>query len=267
MSIVSWADYGITGEVTVGRPAAAAPYKRQIQRRIDKALSDIDRLAVSTDGHFYSAISFGADSLVADHLMRRYYPDHPAMWVNQGPLAEWPDCLALKDQMVANGLPLVELTPDVTLYDWYRLHGIPTSSAMDSKDDKELNEALMYAPIRRYQESSAARGYLWGLRYDGEGNHRRILIQSRGTLYHRKTDGQYVCSPVGHWSKHEIWAYIDLFALPYAKMYDIDRLEIRNGPPIGTSALNMGRIVKLKHNFPHIWRVAISEFPELQRYT
>ena len=267
MSVKDWADYGIRGAVAVGRPAVAAPYRRQIDKLASRALASIEQLADLTMGRFYSAVSFGADSLVADYLMRRAYPDHPAMWVNQGPLAEWPDCLALKDQMVAGGLPLVELTPDVTLYDWYRQHGIPTASAMDGRDDQALNEALMYAPIRRYQASAQMRGYVWGLRHKGEGRHRQILLNSRGMVYTRKGDGQAVCSPVAHWTKQEIWAYIDLHAIPYPAMYDIDRNEIRNGPPIGTSALNMGRIVKMKQRFPDLWRVMILEFPELQRYT
>lgn len=265
--IRDWADYGITGSVHVGNPARALPYRKQIARRVEKSLADIARLDDITGGRFYSSLSFGADSLVADHLMRRRWPDKPAMWVNQGPLAEWPDCLALKDQMVAGGLPLVELTPDVTLYDWYRQHGIPTASSMGNADDKRLNEALMYAPIRRYQAKSGSRGFLWGLRYDGEGSHRAILIRSRGTLFTRNSDSLSVCSPVGNWTKHEIWAYIDLHGLHYPAMYDVDRLEVRNGPPLGTSALNMGRIQKLKQNFPILWRVIVSEFPELQRYT
>lgn len=262
-----WIDYGIKGEVTVGNPARALPFRRQIERRTAKALDDIAKLDIITQGQFYSSISFGADSLVADHLMRKRWPDKRAMWVNQGPLAEWPDCLALKDLMVADGLPLDELTPDVTLYDWYRLHGIPISSAMSGTDDKHLNEALMYAPIRRYQEQTSAKGFIWGLRHDGEGKHRAYLIKGRGTVFTRKGDGLSVCSPVGNWTKHEIWAYIDLHGLRYPAMYDVDRTEIRNGPPLGASALNMGRIQKLKQNFPHIWRVAVSEFPELQRYT
>lgn len=264
---MTWADYGIKGSVAIGNPARALPYRRALTRRIEAALSDIHHLQEMTAGQFYSALSFGADSLVADHLMRRVYPDNPAVWINQGPLAEWPDCLALKDQMVAAGLPLVELTPDVTLYDWYRRHGIPTAASMSNADDKHLNEALMYAPLRRYQNAERMRGYIWGLRHSGEGKHRAYVIKGRGTVFTRKGDGLVVCSPVGNWTKLEIWAYIDAHALAYPAMYDIDRTEIRNGPPIGTSALNMGRVQKLKQNFPLIWRVVISEFPELQRYT
>jgi len=262
-----WADYGITGKVHWGRRIAAAPYARRLRQLEDAAREVVYRLDEATDGQFYTAISFGVDSLVADHITRRVFPDVRAVWVNQGPLAEWPDCLALRDLMVANGLPLDELTPDTTLYDWYRQFGIPLAASMGNAEDKRLNTALMYGPIERYQAATNARGYVWGLRAHGEGGHRKILLQTRGLLYKRKTDGQHVASPVGRWTKKEIWAYIDHHELPYPAMYDVNREQVRNGPPIGTTAVNMGRIVGLRHHFPDIWRVVITELPELQRYT
>lgn len=262
-----WNDYGIVGKVHQGRRINAAPWLSRLRRLERDALEIVHRLDIATEGHFYTAISFGVDSLVADHLVRRVYPDVRAVWVNQGPLAEWPDCLALRDLMVSRGLPLDELTPDITLYDWYRQFGIPLAASMGNSEDKRLNTALMYGPIERYQTASGARGYAWGLRAHGEGGHRKILLQSRGLLYHRKTDGQWVGSPVGMWTKKEIWAYIDHYELPYPAMYDVNREQVRNGPPIGTTAVNMGRIVALRQHFPDIWRVVITEFPELQRYT
>ena len=263
----TWEQYGIIGRITQGQRLRARPYERRLAQLIPKALDVIDQLDHVTEGRFYTAISFGVDSLVADHLVRRRFPHVRAMWVNQGPLAEWPDCLALRDAMVAQGLPLDELTPDITLYDWYRQFGIPLATSMGNAEDKRLNTALMYAPIERYQVATGARGYVWGLRSHGEGGHRKILLNTRGLLYHRKEDGQHVASPVGRWTKTEIWAYIDHHELLYPAMYDIDREQVRNGPPIGTTAVNLGRIVSLRRHFPDIWRAVVTEFPELERYT
>jgi 3'-phosphoadenosine 5'-phosphosulfate sulfotransferase (PAPS reductase)/FAD synthetase len=178
-----WADYGIAGHLAIGNPAKAAPYHRVIERRTAAATATIEHFseAVGKAGCLY--LSFGADSLVAYDLARRVWPEIPAVWVNQGPLAEWPDCLALKDRMVANGLPLVEITPDVTLYDWYRLHGIPFACSMNNAEDERLNRALLYDPIQRYQEAAGIRGYIWGLRWRGEGKHRafvRMSVPCRG---------------------------------------------------------------------------------------
>lgn len=265
-----WQDYGITGAVNVGRPLQAAPYHRLIERKTAAAKIVLADFFALCGDDSYVSLSFGVDSLVAYHLARMVKPDVRAVWVNQGPLAEWPDCLALKDQMVADGLPLVELAPDITLYDWYRQHGIPIGAGMGSADDERLNEALMYAPLNRWMEAESVRGIVWGLRGTPrdkyrEGKHREILLCDRGELFQRKT-GAWVCSPVAWWSKREIFAFLDLHALLYPAMYDVDREQVRNGPPIGASAMNMGRMNKMKLLFPAIWRVVVYEFPELQRF-
>lgn len=263
--MVDWADYGITGQIAHGKRAQALAYRTRIERKAEAARAVIDEAMRLTGGRAYVAVSFGVDSLVTWHLAQSVAPI-PAAWLNQGPLAEWPDCLALKDLMVSQGMDLTEIQPDITLYDWYRRHGIPMSSAMSSKEDKALNKALMYDPIARWEQSQDMACTIWGLRGAGdEGKHRKIMLSSKSLLF-QMNDGRWRCSPVGWWSKQEIWAYLDLHQLPYPAMYDKARLEIRNGPPIGTSAINMGRIDKLKKYFPEIWRVFCLEFPEIQRF-
>jgi len=265
-TLEQWRQYGIQGSVNHGKPALALPCRRKLPAKIAKAMTRLSELDAATDGRWYVSLSFGVDSLVAYHLATQIKPDVVAMWVNQGPFAEWPDCLALKDLMIAQGMNLIELEPDISLMDWYRQHGIPLAAGMTSKDDKALNEALMYAPIRRYNESSDMKGHAWGLRAQGENRRRGMLISQKGELYQRK-DGFWVASPVARWSKVEIFAYLDSNALPYPAMYDLNRAEIRNGPPIGTTGVNLGRIAKLKRYFPQIYRVFAAEFPEIQRFS
>ncbi len=264
--IKDWADYGIRGKIHYGRPIVAEPYRRVIGLRVSKALSTLCEFFETIGDASYVAVSFGVDSLVACDLARRLRPAVRAAWVNQGPLAEWPDCLALKDLMVAEGLSLTEIAPDVTLYDWYRLNGIPYGANMNNAEDERLNKALLYEPINRFHREQGMRGAVWGLRWRGEGNHRAFVIKGNGELYTRKADGITVCSPVGNWTKAEIWAYIDLHGLPYPAFYDIDREKIRNGPPIGVTGLHMGRLVRFRQLFPEMWRVFCMEFEEIQRY-
>lgn len=261
-----WSDYGITGKIAYGKRASALPFKTRIERKTEAAKQVIREAIKATDGRCYVAVSFGVDSLVAWHIAQQVAPI-PAMWLNQGLLAEWPDCLALKDHMVSHGMNLTEIQPDITLYDWYRKNGIPLSSAMNSKEDKALNKSLMYDPISRWEQAAGMTCTIWGMRGAGdEGKHRRVMLSSKKLLF-QMNNGHWRCSPVGWWSKHEIWQYIDLYGLAYPAMYDKDRLNIRNGPPIGLSGLNMGRVEKLHKYFPEIWRVFVYEFPEVQRFT
>jgi len=261
-----WADYGITGKVHYGQPVNAEPYRRVIQRRMAKSHVAIEEFLHLVGKSGYVAVSFGVDSLVAYDLARRIYPEICAAWVNQGPLAEWPDCLALKNLMVAGGIPLTEIAPDVTLYDWYKQNGIDFGANMNNAEDERLNKALIYDPIERFHQEENRKGVIWGLRWRGEGGHRAFVIKGNGELYQRKADGIWVCSPVGNWSKSEIWAYLDLHGLPYPAFYDLDREKIRNGPPIGVTGLHMGRLVRFRMLFPEMWRVFCMEFEEIQRY-
>lgn len=261
-----WADYGIVGEVKRGQPVKATPYLRVLDRREASARETLERFFDQVGDAAYVAVSFGVDSLVAYDLAQRIRPSVRAAWVNQGPLAEWPDCLALKDRMVASGMPLTEIAPDVTLYDWYRREGIHFAANMGNAEDERLNKALLYDPIERYRAAHGLRGVIWGLRWRDEGGHRAFVLKGKGATYTRKANGITYCSPVAHWTKSEVWAYIERHALLYPAFYDRDRATIRNGPPIGVTGIGQGRIVRLRQMFPELWRVFCLEFEEMQRY-
>ena len=261
-----WRDYGIVGEVRRGQPCKAAPYLRALDRREAVARATLEQFFAAAPCAPYVAVSFGVDSLVAYDLARRVCPSMRAAWVNQGPLAEWPDCLAVKDAMVADGMPLDEIAPDVTLYDWYRREGIPFAANMNNAEDGRLNAALLYEPLKRYHARTGSTGAIWGLRWHGEGGHRAFVLKGKGAIYTRKDNGVTYCAPVAHWTKAEVWAYVERHALPYPAFYDRDRTTIRNGPPIGVTGIGQGRVVRLRQIFPEMWRVFCLEFEEIQRY-
>jgi 3'-phosphoadenosine 5'-phosphosulfate sulfotransferase (PAPS reductase)/FAD synthetase len=89
-----------------------------------------------------------------------------------------------------------------------------------------------------------------------------MYLKGKGELYQRK-DGLWVCSPVGFWSTQDIWCYIDSHQLPYPAMYDRDRLTVRNGPPIGTTGVNWGRLSDLRRYYPEFWAEFCKHFPEV----
>lgn len=265
-----WAALGIPGQVHYGQLAKALPYQRVIERKTAAALRKIEQFYAATQGHGYVSVSFGKDSLVAWHLAEQIIPSIPAAWVNQGPLAEWPDCLALKEVLVqSHGMVLHEVAPDRTLYQGMQHYGVPMSSDMSLPEDKAINRDLLYAPLVRFQAQHGYAGHIWGLRGVNEphreGVHREILLKKRGLLYQRQ-DGLWVCSPVGHWTTREIFAYIDLHGLPYPAMYDLDRESIRNGSPIDPAVVNLGRIRQLHRHFPAIYRLVVQAFPALAQY-
>jgi 3'-phosphoadenosine 5'-phosphosulfate sulfotransferase (PAPS reductase)/FAD synthetase len=234
-----------------------------LSRKVARADDVIAEWLEITDRRVYASISGGKDSLVACDLIRRTFPDCPFVWVNQGPLAEWPDCVELLESLKGLGWNIVELCPPRSLLNLYRDYGLPLEGTMTTGLDKKINAALMYGPINDYQEGNNIQGYAWGLRKESKG--RSMYLKSKGELYCRK-DGVWVCSPVGFWNTQDIWAYIDALKLPYAAIYDRDRMTVRNGPPIGTTGVNWGRLSDLRRYHPELFAQFVEAFPEVANH-
>ncbi|MGA1256546.1 MAG: phosphoadenosine phosphosulfate reductase family protein [Candidatus Nanopelagicaceae bacterium] len=237
-----------------------APWLSRKVARADSVIADW----LGVTGHnVYASISGGKDSLVACDLIRRAFPECPFVWVNQGPLAEWPDCVELLETLKERGWNIVELCPPRSLLNLYKDYGLPLDGTMATALDKKINTALMYGPLDDYQEFNSIQGYAWGLRKESKG--RTLCLKSKGELYQRK-DGLWVCSPVGFWSTQDIWNYIDARQLPYAAIYDRDRMTVRNGPPIGTTGVNWGRLSDLRRYHPDLFAQFVEFFPEVANH-
>lgn len=236
-----------------------------LSRKVNRAIATIERWLEITQGQVYASFSGGKDSLVVAHLIRRVHPDCPLVWVNQGESAEWPDCVELIHHLRGQGWNIVELCPVRGLWQLYLDLGIPLDGRMTTTLDAQINQRLIYDPLEEYQERHSIKGYAWGIRKQ-ESRGRRQYLLSKGELYQRK-DGLWVCSPVGFWSTQEIWQYIDQERLPYPAIYDqLGRFDFRNGPPIGTTGVNWGRLALLRQRCPQIWQQLVERFPEVQYY-
>ena len=234
-----------------------------LAKKIQRAISKISEWLKVTDGKVYASISGGKDSLVACDLIRKVWRDCPFVWINQGPLAEWPDCIELLNYLRKIGWNIVEVCPPRSLLKLYKDYGLPLEGIMATSLDSKINDDLMHKPLEEYQQINEIRGYAWGLRKESKG--RAMYLKKYGELY-EKTDGVWVCSPVGFWRTEDIWSYIDDQKLPYASIYDRDRMTIRNGPPIGTTGINWGRITDLRRYHPELYSQFASEFPEITNY-
>lgn len=236
-----------------------------IRRKIDRATKIIQDWLEKSDNLAYLSISGGKDSLVTGSLIHSVWPDCPMVWINQGYLAEWDDCVELlyylRDNLSWN---IIEICPPRGLLQLYQDFGLPLEGTMNTKLDKLINQKLMYDPLNEYQELNKIQGYAWGLRKESKG--RSMYLKCYGELYQRKDNGLWVCSPVGYWKTEEIWQYIDMFRLPYASIYDKDRMTVRNGCPIGTTGVNWGRVAELRLSHPKIYQEFCLYFPEIKHY-
>ena len=230
-----------------------------------KAIALIEEWLEKSDRQVYCSVSGGKDSLVAGHLVRQVFPECPMVWVNQGRLAEWPDCVELLEYLRSDRhWNLIELCPPVDLLGLYREYGVPLEGTMDTKIDKQINWRLIYSPLQEFEESHGIKGFAWGLR-KSESRNRAFYLKKYGGN-HLDKKGRWICSPVGFWTTENIWSYIDMHKLPYPAMYDIGRTTVRNGPPIGTTGANWGRLAMLRRHFPEFYAKFVKEFPEVANY-
>ena len=235
-----------------------------LKKKEDRAIAIIQEWLEKTDYQVYCSISGGKDSLVVTELITRVFPKCPLAWINQGPLAEWDDCVELINYWRDRGRNVIELCPPRSLLKLYSDYGIPLEGTMATNHDKQINTALMYNPLNEYQELNNIQGYAWGVR-KSESRGRAMFLKSHGELHFTKA-GFWVCSPVGFWKTEHIWQFIDRHKLPYPAMYDRDRATVRNGPPIGTTGVNWGRLTELRRYHPDKWAEFVKHFPEVQNY-
>jgi 3'-phosphoadenosine 5'-phosphosulfate sulfotransferase (PAPS reductase)/FAD synthetase len=230
-----------------------------LKKKEERAIRTINKWLELTDSKVYCSVSGGKDSLVAADLICRVFPDCPLVWVNQGHLAEWDDCIELLYFWKEQGRNLVELCPPLGLIQLFRKYGMSFDGRFTALDKKHCKELLL-KPLEEYQEMNNIQGYAWGLRKESKG--RSLFIRSRGELTQLK-NGLFLCTPVGFWTTQDIWSYIDNYKLPYAAIYDTEgRDKFRNGPPIDTALANWGKLSVLRYRHPHIWNQITDLFPE-----
>ena len=235
-----------------------------IKKKINRSLDCIKSWLDQCDYQVYASISGGKDSLVMSHLIREIYPKCPLVWVNQGYLAEWDDCIELLHYLITQDWNITELCPVRDLWHLYLDYGIPIEGTMDTKADKLINQKLIYDPLQEYQELNQIKGYAWGIRKQ-ESRNRAFYLNKYGEI-HTLKNNLICCSPIAFWTTQNIWEYIDMKKLKYPAIYDINRMTIRNGCPIGTTGANWGRLAELRRHYPDIYNHFVNNFPQISNY-
>lgn len=146
-----------------------------------------------------------------------------------------------------------------SFFDAYRRYGIEAPAI-----DRLYSERVM-AQVTALGYDGAARG----LRAQ-ESADRRRHARGNGPLYERAPGGFWDCEPLQEWEVDDIWAEIAYRGLPYCAVYDLDDGEPRHtrrvGTLWGTSAMQLGRIVRLKRFYPEHYQRFANAIPEIRRY-
>ena len=108
----------------------------------------------------------------------------------------------------------------------------------------------------------------------GESTKRQMQLRN-GTrpLYQVESEhGMWHCSPLAHWTKHEIWAYIVANELPYNRAYDrladlgvsVERRRV--APLTCFRTVQYGSVVTLKSGWPELYNTLAAVFPKVRSY-
>jgi 3'-phosphoadenosine 5'-phosphosulfate sulfotransferase (PAPS reductase)/FAD synthetase len=205
------------------------------------------------DGQVYISFSGGKDSTVLLDLVRRDFPDVPAVFVNTG--LEFPEVVKFVRQTPG----VTCLRPEMTFKKVLETYGYPVASKevaqklweyRHTKSEKLRNkrwngddnryrsgkipekwkfladapfetchkccDVMKKKPMKRYERESGRKGYIGMLAAD---SHFRKQTYLRGGC--NAYEGRSRSMPLAFWMEDDIWEYLKTREVPYSTIYDM----------------------------------------------
>lgn len=222
--------------------------------KVDMSLNRIKYWYNQYAGNVYVAFSGGKDSTVLLHLVRKLYPEVPAVFVNTG--LEYPEI----NQFVKTIKNVVVLRPTMTFKEVIKTKGYPVVSkkvarglrALQSpgtsarernkvlygdergsygklpmkwrylekapfKISEKCCEILKLRPVNKYYKQTNRTAYIGTMACDSDW--RRMSYLKHGCyMVERKIP---TCTPLSFWLQKDVWNYISKYKLKYSKIYDM----------------------------------------------
>lgn len=215
----------------------------------------------------YVSCSFGKDSVVLLHLVLQQCPSIPILFINSQYC--FPDTYKVRDEFVKRfNINLFELVQEHDYLDIINQYGLPDDRS--KAQQKKVVELLKKDTANMWAKKNGFDGHFWGLRKE-ESIGRKILLNTKGTLFLAKMAGLWRCSPLANWSYEDIWVYILTNDVPYSGIYAKDKFcdpkQIRNSSWVTTdgAALN-GRVLWLKYYYPELFTKLARKVPKVKEY-
>lgn len=190
----------------------AAPGNDRLDRLEREAAETVARFVAAHDGDVYCGVSWGKDSVVVAHLVRRIAAHVPLVWVRVRHV-ENPDCPTVRDAFL-------EAWPGP--YDEIEVE--------PGKNRSGGTSSLGFAEARRRHGSA----YLSGVRAEESGT-RRLRMAKHGT------DSPNTCAPIGWWRTEDVFAYLERHGLPVHPAYAMTMGGLLERAKIRVASLGGGR--------------------------
>lgn len=179
------------------------------RRRVTEAIRAVRDFAAA--GRCYASASWGKDSTVLAHLIASHAPEVPVVWVNRVPM-DVPYCDLVRDEFCRRWPQASVHTVTVQCVRGHKPGDIHQWWALD-----ESGQSIDYSAYPKqigFARVAAQFGdrYLSGVRAD-ESSVRTVGIRRRGLITDR------TCSPIGHWTGADVFAYLHTYDLPVHPSY------------------------------------------------
>lgn len=231
----------------------------QLEQRQGQPLSIKERLTIARikayyehfNGNVYVSFSGGKDSTVLLDIVRRIYPDVPAVFVDTG--LEYPE----NREFVETIENVIWLKPKMLFTDVIKKYGYPVVSKEvaqelyeirntkseklknirlygDSKGNGRIPKKWIFlldapfkisdrcchvmkkAPIKAYGKKTGRFAFVGTMASDSL--RRKITYLKNGC---NSFDGNPMSTPMAFWLEKDIWEYIEKYKLKYSKIYDM----------------------------------------------
>lgn len=247
------------------------------QRKVERARDIINESREIGQLNWYCAFSGGVDSTVLLDLLfeQQRISDKAVLWGDDG--WDYPETLQfLKATEERYFFRLKRIRSMQPWHDW-----CTEMSRPDLADDPAALAA--WGNPRRWDgtwhtltRDAGAYGYdgvFMGLLASESRKRAYALHDGRKPLYQVKGEGgMWHCSPLAHFTKRDIWAYVTSHELPYNPVYDrlaeLDvPLERRRVAPLTCFAVQQyGSVVTLKRGWPELYLRLASTFERVREY-
>lgn len=182
----------------------------RVRPRLERlAPEDVLRWGFDTfGGDLALATGFGPSGVVLMHLTARLRPDATVFYLDTD--LHFEETYRLRDELAARlGLTFTRVAAELTLDEQAAAHG----PALWEREPDRCCALRKVLPLRRFL--ATRRAWATGLRRD----------QAATRLHTSVLEWDYAndlvkLNPLAHWTDEEIWAYIQVYELPYNALHD-----------------------------------------------
>jgi 3'-phosphoadenosine 5'-phosphosulfate sulfotransferase (PAPS reductase)/FAD synthetase len=248
----------------------SATKKPGLKQKVDYALDLIERTLAEHERPVVGC-SFGKDSMVVLHMVRRFIPDVEVVFINTG--AEYPDTVHFARKMSEEWrLNLKVARPETNFWKIVEKHGFPlrtrgagSTHAKGRKGNPELRRQAKAASaccehLKKKPMKKMIAANRYDLQFDGitaaENELRRMLKFIYGDCHYVKSWGLTKCHPIMDFTLTDVWDYHRLYDIPYNAVYDkvTPGYEVRTGCWCCTIPLRYGKLRFLREHYPRHYK-------------